>query len=298
MPEDTLADDLASMAERWRAGELGDAAYASAYFLLWQMDRHGRCFASRTSRDIPRAESARWRASLLRAANSELNTTLAGWFCRYRFFRIIPAAPAALHGWLWRGWPLTLMTHIPTPREVLSLQARGVRPVTLIEDFSRAAQPVLSKASGFDFLVHDLEHAFKFCHDPIQYHAQRGFFSLLAQTVAAGGFGAYLADARFAEKFAYLISDMNTHPVHGLRFLHAVLIECLSRREAKAPEEPLSPAARNEITVLLGGLAEQWRLSRDGRRAMIRLGEGRFNDTEARHLEHALLERAARPPPS
>jgi hypothetical protein len=152
---------------------------------------------------------------------------------------------------------------------------------------------VLTKASGFDFLVHDLEHAFKFCHDPIQYHAQRGFFSLLAQTVEADRFGPYLADTLFAEKFDYLISDMNTHPVHGLRFLHAVLIECLLRREGKAPGEPLSMTAREEITGFLQELAEQWRLSRDGIRAMIRLGQNRFNDAEARCLEQALLERAA-----
>ena len=170
MPEATLADDLASMAERWRAGGIGEAAYASAYFLLWQMDRHGRGFASRAARDIPPPERSRWRATLLTASDPALNATLAGWFHRYRFFRITPAVPVALRGWLLGDWPLSLMTRIPSPREVLTLQARGVRPVTLIEDFSRATRPVLTKASGFDFFVHDLEHAFKFCHDPIQYH--------------------------------------------------------------------------------------------------------------------------------
>ena len=113
--------------------------------------------------------------------------------------------------------------------------------------------------------------------------------------MATGRFDPYLADACFRTKFDYLISDMNTHPVHGLRFLHAMLIERLLSREGKTPADPLSPAAREEITALLQGLTEQWRLSQNGIRAMTRLAESRFNDAEARHLEQALLERAASP---
>lgn len=293
MPEVPLANDLASLAERWRAGEMGEAGYAAATFLLWQMDRHGRGFASRLSRNSPRPELHRWRETLLTARTPELEATLAGWFEHYRFFRIIPSVPIALSGWLLRGWPLRLMAKIPSPREVLHLQARGMRPVTLFENYGRASQAVLTKASGFEFLVHDLEHAWKFCNDPALYQVQCGFFSLFAEAVETDVFGPYLDDALFAAKFDYLISDMNTHPVHGLRFLHAVLIECLLRREGKTPADPLSPAAREEITALLQGLATQWRLSRDGIRAMTRLAESRFNDTEARHLEQALLERAA-----
>ena len=292
VPEASLADDLASLAERWRAGEMGAAGFAAATFLLWQMDRHGRGFASRLSRSSPKPELSRWRETLLTAKAPELEATLAGWFEHYRFFRIIPAVPIALSGWLQRGWPLRLISRIPSPREVLHMQASGMRPVTVFEDYARASQTVLTKASGFDFLVHDLEHAWKFCNDPAQYRAQRGFFGLLELTLAEGIFGPYLDDALFAAKFDYLISDMNTHPVHGLRFLHAVLIECLLRREDKAAGNPLSPLAREEVTSLMQGLAEQWRLSRDGSRALHHLAECRFSEEDARNLEQALLERA------
>lgn len=56
----------------------------------------------------------------------------------------------------------------------------------------------------------------------------------------------YRKDAQFPEKFIYLISDMNTHVMHSLRFLRTILIECRLHRERQAPCATLPPTGRKK----------------------------------------------------
>ena len=289
-PDTTLTTDLPQLAARWHSGELSDATCAAAYFLLWQIDRYGTRFASRTTRTVAKPDAEQWRSHLLQTGDTELKKNLTAWFRHYRFFRVIPSVPEALHGWLQQGWPLRLLTHIPTPLQVLDMQVQGIRPVTLISDYSRAIRPVLGKASGFDFLVHDLEHAWKFCHDPDMFHAQRRFFALIARTIQSGLLDTCLSEDIFARQFDYLISDMNTHPVHSLRYLHAVLIECLLRREGKDMRAILSEPSQQELLDIMAALARLWELPPPAGQALINLARGQFDTvTDAAHFEQALL---------
>jgi len=287
-PSRQLSADLTRLRERWQSGALSDPVYAAAWFLLWQMDRHGPRFASRTRRDLPKPVISAWRDQLLRNPSTELAGFLTDALQHYQFFRTIPSATLALLGWLRDGWPLRLMTRIPSPREVLSQQARGQRVVTLI-DLPRAIHPVLTKADGFEFLVHDLEHAWKFCHDPDQHHLQRRFFGCLEQALDSGLFDACLADPVFAERFDYLISDMNTHPVHGLVYCRAVLIESLLRREGKNATEWLSPAGQQTLRECMEKLGRLWRFPAPAIQALRNLADGQFDHAEdARRIEQAL----------
>lgn len=280
-----LIDDLVHQRARWQEAKISAAAYAASYFLLWQMHQHGAHFASRNQRYGNRPDDRLWRENLLAASGDALDESLIEWFGHTRFFKIIPSVPIALRSWLLGDWPLTLLTRIPSPRDVLDMQTQGTRPVTVINDFPRAIQPVLSKANGFQFLVHDLEHAWKFCHDATQHQAQRHFFRLLQRAHDADLFATYLHDAVFTEKFDYLISDMNTHPVHGLRYFHAVLVECLLRQEGKSLREPLSPAAKQEIIQLIRQLAETWALEERETHALLALTDNEFTEANALILE-------------
>jgi hypothetical protein len=288
-----LAVRLPRLAARWQDGELDDAAYAAAYFLVWQMAVHGRRFASRSSKSDGRPDAAAWHRELDASSGEALRAALIGWFERYRFLGVIPNVPAAFLGWLREQWSLSLALCIPSPEEVLRMQAAGCRPVTVVAEYPRALRPVLSKADGFAFLVHDLEHAYKFFHDPRLHAGQRRFFRLLRGAVEAGLFQPYRADAVFSGQFDYLISDMNTHPVHSLRYLVAVLIECLLRREGKGMRELLSPGGEAELTGLIRNLGAGWEFPEPAVAALLRLLDGGFGPADAERIERAIFEAPA-----
>ena len=54
---------------------------------------------------------------------------------RYGFLGVIANVPAALCAWLRESWPLSLFERIPSPEEVLEMQVRGTRPVTILPHF-------------------------------------------------------------------------------------------------------------------------------------------------------------------
>lgn len=279
-----LSQRLAELSARHQRGEMGDAVYAAAYFLSWQIVRHGGQCASRRLKTDPKPNPAAWWAMLAQPESGALLEICE----RYQFRGVIVNVPVALAAWLRGDWPLTLMTRIPSPEEVLTMQTFGTRPVTVIADYTRALQPVLTKADGFAFLIHDLEHAWKFFYDPRSHRLQRRFFQLLRREFERGVFEPYRRDPLFAERFDYLMSDMNTHVVHSLRFLAAVLIECLLRREGKTPRDLLTPAGEAEVTAFLHGLAESWAFPGAAVAALGRSIAGGFTDNDAARLEQAV----------
>lgn len=250
-----MLDRIPIIFGRHRQGELSDPAVASLYFLYWQLHRYGERFASRRNRRNPRPEAGSWLKLSETLGGAELEECLAGWFETYQFRGIIPGVPSALAAWLRAEWPLRMTLRIPTPREVLAMQVDGVRPVTLISDRERMLRPVLSKADGFAFMVHDLEHAHKFYADPESHAGQRHLFAQLLAGLEAGLFQAFAEDRVFAEKFDYLISDMNTHIVHGLLYLRAILVEACLRREGQGPDAEVSQSVWDEIGRILRQLA-------------------------------------------
>ena len=287
-----FSDRLARIPElalRWRSGALSDAAYAALYFLIWQIAMHGQRFASRKSKHDPRPDASKWLADLDRSTGRELELLLIDRIERYHFLGVIPNVSVTLSAWLRGAWPLLLTERIPTPEEVLHMQVEGRRPVTIVADYPRLLRPVLKKPNGFAFFVHDLEHAFKFFHDRHLHEGQRKFFELILRAVRQGLFSPYLSDVVFAEKFDYLISDMNTHVIHSLRFLGAILIECVLRREEKAPHETLSQTAEDEIAALLHALSSCWAFPAPAERALLRLVDGGFGEADAVLIEQAVL---------
>jgi hypothetical protein len=246
-----LSARLPLLAARWRAHEFDAAEFASLYFIHWQMATHGQAFASRKRKHDPRPEATEWRTLLETADGERRRAQLLDWLERYQFRGVPCNVPDALIQWLRGAWPLLLREDIPSPLDVLRMQARGTRAVTAITAWPRAREPVLNKSDAFAFFLHDLEHAYKFCHSPALYAGQREFFTSLEVAFDGGVFAPYFDDDDFVTRFHYLMSDMNTHPEHSRQYLRAILIQYYARREVKALTQRLSAEAEWAIEELV-----------------------------------------------
>lgn len=246
---------LTDAATRWRAGDLRAPEFAALYFLHWQIVLHGDQFASRKRKSDARPDRHEWLATLNRATAAERPLRLLDYLERYQFRGIIDNVPAALCAWLRGSWALVLREDIPAAIDVLRAQASGARPVTAITTYPRLLHPVLTKANAFAFFVHDLEHAYKFFHSPALYDGQRDFFQNLLAAIEQNVFVPYFSELTFAQKFDYLMSDMNTHPEHSRMYLRAILIEFHLRRENKLPTAALSPEAAQQMDNVMRAVA-------------------------------------------
>ncbi|MEX2163905.1 MAG: hypothetical protein WD823_06650 [Sulfuricaulis sp.] len=246
-----LLTRLPALAVRWRTSKLDDAVFAAQYFLIWQIATHDKPFASRQCKSDPRPDAAEWTAVIETADGECLRMQLLDWLERYQFRSVIANVPAALAQWLRGAWPLVLREDILKPLEVLRMQARGKRAVTVLTAWPRLREPVLNKPDAFAFFRHDLAHAYKFYHTPALYAGQRAFFTALEAAIDGGMFAAYCDDAEFVAKFHYLMGDMNTHPVHSMQYLRAILVEYYLRREQKNPVVSLSSKSERIIKSIM-----------------------------------------------
>ena len=127
-----------------------------------------------------------------------------------RIPRLSQRAQLSLLKWINADWPIILSSKIPSPQEMLEVQAQGKRVVTWLPGIKG---PILDKEDNWEFMLHDLMHAERFFYSPSLYKAQVGFFCWLKeQSLEISG-----------AEWDYLRSDMNTHPLHALQFLKHLL---------------------------------------------------------------------------
>ena len=284
-----LLSHIPGLSQRWTAGSITAAEYAGLYFLYWQIALHGRAFAARRNRKDPKPDPENWLAVLSAGDGTHLTPLLLNSFESFQFKGVIPGVTRALAAWLRGNWPLTLFERIPDAREVLALQVRGTRPVTLLASYPRLLQPALGKANGLEFMVHDLEHACKFFGDETLHRLQRCFFDLLLRADAQGLLNPWPGDQMFADHVDYLVSDLNTHPVNGLRYLSASMVDGLLRQEGKDSRQILSAAGEAALRQQLAQLAGCWQFSSCAEAALLKLVSDSFTVAEARTLENELL---------
>jgi hypothetical protein len=142
-------------------------------------------------------------------------------FATRELFGLPRAAPEALVGWATGRRRVALGFTMPTPRELLAMQARGVRCVTLLEDGVAPPGPKAAYGGGgLGFAVHDLCHLEKFS-DPEHHAGQVGFFAALHGALDDPRWMAVergYADPWLEER-DHVLADMNGSPV----FLFVVL---------------------------------------------------------------------------
>lgn len=137
------------------------------------------------------------------------------------FKKVKGKALEALKKWISGDWNFYLTDKILSPFEVLSLQAQGIRPVTIkLQDQARM---ILHKQDALEFFLHDLEHGYMFFHDQELKSMQVSFFQNMLASLNQHVWDRYLEDDLFREKFYYVISDMNTHQEHYRHYLKSLV---------------------------------------------------------------------------
>lgn len=134
---------------------------------------------------------------------------------------------AGLLGWLEERYPLDCRPDIPTPREMLDIQCEGRRFVTLMRKPEEQFVVYGRHPGALEFLLHDLEHAHKFFGNEDQMRGQIAFFRRLRDILPRLE---PLMDAQFSGELDYLMADMNSHPVHLLKYLKAIVLNACQRR--------------------------------------------------------------------
>lgn len=121
-------------------------------------------------------------------------------------------------------YPILLLWQKPHPWELLDVQAQGYRVINLYtcyQDFTNDGNT--PRWDPGTFVLHDLKHAYEFFEDPKRYLGQILLYRLVAQLRTHKDFLARLdSHGDWAKAFYYLISDMNTHPIHWLKTAEAI----------------------------------------------------------------------------
>ncbi len=151
--------------------------------------------------------------------------------------RSIPlAVNRALWGWQLGVYPLQCLTYIPTPLELLEMQSKGFRCVSLITDYDFTVANHGRDPLGF--VLHDLIHADHFFKCQELAESQIIFSQKILIGLKKGEFSPYWEkDPTFKKEFTYLISDMNSHPQHLEQTLTAIMNSARMRAQNKVGDD-------------------------------------------------------------
>jgi hypothetical protein len=146
-------------------------------------------------------------------------------------------------------YPVVITRHVPSPAELLTLQLSGQRIISVNEDTDTWATTLYSGRDYLGFLLHDLLHAEHFFAHPTHRDGQLGVYKFISRVMEDEGLNALMtANEKFRDGFEYIISDMNSHPVHMLQTLHSLLFSSLK-------DDPLATSVW-ERWIGLSGLTE------------------------------------------
>lgn len=124
-------------------------------------------------------------------------------------------------------YPLKLSSGVVSPFDLLQIQLAGERIVSIDEDFESWPKRLYSGRDFLGFILHDLIHADHFFHEPKLRDAQLGFYRFVSTILDDTLIARLLDNAEFKDGFEYIISDMNSHPLHLFQTLHSLLFRIL-----------------------------------------------------------------------
>lgn len=128
--------------------------------------------------------------------------------------------------WMNGEWDIELFTHIPVPRELLRLQSRKKRCITLINDPQELGSLVRSSRDPLSFVLHDLMHADQFFSQEESLKGQLGFYAKIEQVYDRSELLTSLKKNRqFKTEFEYVVSDMNAYVIHLFKCLKSAFIK-------------------------------------------------------------------------
>lgn len=206
------------------------------------IDSNHSKYASTLSRSRQIAEfNIKWRNSKLKKRLDD-HMTLFEFVNSFNLHSVPQSARYSLANWyLEENFKLVLfLNKIPTPRDVLEMQANAQRCVTVIYD--RLDRLVLGERDPLSFMLHDLVHAYKMFHNEYLLKGQIGFSKAIS-ILLNDEIGSRLInelnenDKEFAHQFDYLISDMNSHWKHLFHYFKATLINAFKTKYNRTTEQ-------------------------------------------------------------
>ncbi len=168
-------------------------------------------------------------------------------------------------------YPVIISETIPTPQQLLKIQISGKRIITINEDCENWPTNYYSDRDFLGFVMHDLIHADHFFSDPEHRDGQLGFFRFIEKILSDDELNKLLFRNSFRTGFEYIISDMNSHPVHLFQTLHALLFT----------ESNDDPKARN----CWKNWVQKSALSEEEAQSILFVNSTFFNIEHARNIE-------------
>lgn len=144
-------------------------------------------------------------------------------FLRTVKIKPLPAvAQRAMYFIFTKKYPITVLDYEPSPRELLQIQCDGRRIITFKNDFENWPTQKFGHRDPLSFWLHDCIHAEHFFSQPEIFVSQLGFYKFVAEAFDSRCWPELTDNQAFAGDFSYLISDMNSHPLHLFKTLKAI----------------------------------------------------------------------------
>ena len=122
--------------------------------------------------------------------------------------------------WFLGSWSIEMLQHIPTPRELLRLQVKNTRCITIITNPEEIDSYVLETRDPLSFVLHDLMHADQFFSQKESQIGQLGFYHLINCVYDRPELRLLLQlNKDFKKEFEYVASDMNAYVIHLFKCL-------------------------------------------------------------------------------
>ncbi len=129
--------------------------------------------------------------------------------------------------WMSGEWDIRLLTHIPSPRELLKLQVQKARCLTITIQPEQLGELVLSARDPLSFVLHDLMHADHFFQHKEIIDGQLGFYEKINSIYEKDELKqAMKNNAQFRKEFEYVASDMNAYVIHLFKCLKSAIVKC------------------------------------------------------------------------
>ena len=188
-------------------------------------------------------------------------------FSFYNLKGIPEAVNRTMLNWGQGHWQIALLTHIPSPRELLKMQVKNTRCITLTVNHDEIDRLVMSSRDPLSFVLHDLHHADHFFNHGESQRGQLGFYALVDKIYDQPLLKKSLkTDLLFKSEFEYVVSDMNAYVIH--------LFKCFKSAFIKSDAE------------LFSRIIEWWDMPAHISASAHKLNTPDFDDEDERHLRH------------
>ncbi|MGZ3782793.1 MAG: hypothetical protein ACXVCY_19275 [Pseudobdellovibrionaceae bacterium] len=299
---------LQSFLNLWKSRNIDDVEIATVYILIFAFFRRPNDFLGGVHNedllyaDNPKSISSKQVVEILCAdlpmplknAKSlerlKSSEPFVDYFCSLSWRSIPLSVAKSLCAWRSGRYSLNLLTYVPTPEEVLLMQTQGQRCVSMLIEPEQIRTFVDEGRDVLGFIVHDLIHADHFFADQEKARAQIQFCQKLLTVLNFFEIQQMLdRDAIFKSEFHYLMSDMNSVPLHLLKTLKAILLGYFKRQWEISMQDPLPANREAEFHALFEFVLTPWGFSKEALDSARRLNTKQYNASEDNELLHLAL---------